>query len=219
MIREFYPSAYADSVFQLDYQKLYRHGYRGILFDIDNTLVHHGDDSTPEIDRLFRTIHETGLKTILLSNNDEERVLRFIRNIDTLYICDAGKPDPEGATQSFSDVPTSHSFYKAIQWASEQGITKGYKDGTFGVGKEVTRGQVAMFLWRYAESPAPASMEQSFTDVPAGHSYFKAIRWAVEQGITKGYTGANAGKFGPADPCTRGQCATFLSRLDALQKA
>ena len=95
MIREFYPSAYAASVFQIDYPTLYRHGYRGILFDIDNTLVHHGDDSTPEIDRLFQSIHEAGLKTILLSNNDEERVRRFIRNIDTLYICDADKPDPE----------------------------------------------------------------------------------------------------------------------------
>ena len=95
MIREFYPSAYAASVFQIDYPTLYRHGYRGILFDIDNTLVHHGDDSTPEIDRLFQSIHEAGLKTIVLSNNDEERVRRFIRNIDTLYICDADKPDPE----------------------------------------------------------------------------------------------------------------------------
>ena len=96
MLKQYYPYAYADSVFAIDYQKIYDKGYRGILFDIDNTLVHHGDDSTPEIDALFQSIQTTGLRTLLLTNNDEERVTRFIKNIDTLYICDADKPDPKG---------------------------------------------------------------------------------------------------------------------------
>lgn len=96
MLKQYYPYAYADSVFAIDYQKIYDKGYRGILFDIDNTLVHHGDDSTPEIDALFQSIQKTGLRTLLLTNNDEERVKRFIKNIDTLYICDADKPDPKG---------------------------------------------------------------------------------------------------------------------------
>lgn len=93
MLECFYPYEYADSVFSIDYKKLYDQGFRGILFDIDNTLVHHGDDSTPEIDSLFSRIQSTGLKTILISNNDEARVKRFIKNIDTLYICDADKPN------------------------------------------------------------------------------------------------------------------------------
>lgn len=96
MLKRFYPDAYADSVFSIDYRKLYEKGFRGIIFDIDNTLVHHGDDSTPEIDELFRNIRDAGLQTLLLSNNDEERVKRFIKNIDTLYICDADKPDIAG---------------------------------------------------------------------------------------------------------------------------
>ena len=53
MFKRFYPYAYVDSVFAINYQKLYNMGYRGLIFDIDNTLVHHGDDSTPEIDDLF----------------------------------------------------------------------------------------------------------------------------------------------------------------------
>lgn len=96
MLRQYYPSAYAESVFDIDYDKLYAKGCRGIVFDIDSTLVPHGADSTPAVDALFRTIHEAGLKTLLMTNNDEERVLRFIRNIDTLYLCDAGKPAPDG---------------------------------------------------------------------------------------------------------------------------
>ena len=94
MLEKYYPYEYAQSVFQIDYQKLYDRGFRGIIFDIDNTLVHHGDSSTSEIDDLFRRIQGIGLKTILLSNNDRERTERFIKNIDTPYICDADKPEP-----------------------------------------------------------------------------------------------------------------------------
>ncbi len=92
MFKIFYPYEYSESVFEIDYNKLYDKGYRALLFDIDNTLVHHGDDSTQQIDDLFRTIQKIGFKTVLLTNNDEERVIRFIKNIDTLYICDADKP-------------------------------------------------------------------------------------------------------------------------------
>lgn len=94
MLEKYYPYEYAQSVFQIDYQKLYDRGFRGIIFDIDNTLVHHGDSSTLEIDDLFHRIQGIGLKTILLSNNDRERTERFIKNIDTPYICDADKPEP-----------------------------------------------------------------------------------------------------------------------------
>ena len=94
MLEKYYPYEYAYSVFDIDYVRLYTLGYRAILFDIDNTLVHHGDDATPEIEQLFRDLHSIGLKTLLLSNNDEKRVRRFIRNIDTPYLCDADKPDP-----------------------------------------------------------------------------------------------------------------------------
>lgn len=100
MLKKFYPSVYADSVFSIDYEKLYRKGCRGIIFDIDNTLVHHGDNSNEKVDELFRRLHEIGFKTVLLTDNDEERVQRLIRNIDTPYICDAGKPDPKGFLQA-----------------------------------------------------------------------------------------------------------------------
>lgn len=93
MLKLFYPYEYVESVFSINYNKLYKMGYRGLIFDIDNTLVHHGDDSTPEIDNLFQTIQNIGFKTLLLSNNNEERIKRFIKNIDSLYICDAEKPN------------------------------------------------------------------------------------------------------------------------------
>ena len=86
MLERFYPHEYAESVFSIDYGRLYGLGYRGLIFDIDNTLVHHGDDATPEVEALFAKIQGMGFTTLLLSNNDEKRIQRFIKNIDTLYI-------------------------------------------------------------------------------------------------------------------------------------
>ncbi|MGX6979763.1 YqeG family HAD IIIA-type phosphatase [Vagococcus elongatus] len=93
MLKQFYPYEYVESVFMIDYEKLYTMGYRGVIFDIDNTLVHHGEDSTKEVDELFRVIHQTGLKTMLLSNNCDERIESFIKNIDSPFISDADKPN------------------------------------------------------------------------------------------------------------------------------
>ena len=93
MFKRFYPYEYVESVFSIDYNKLYDKGYRGQIFDIDNTLVHHGEDSTEEVDRLFKTMQDIGFKTVILSNNNEKRVRSFLSNIDSPYIYSAGKPD------------------------------------------------------------------------------------------------------------------------------
>ena len=45
MLRIFYPKRIADSAYVIDYKNLYKEGYRGIIFDIDNTLVEHGADA------------------------------------------------------------------------------------------------------------------------------------------------------------------------------
>lgn len=92
MIKEYFPYGYAKSVFAIDYEKLYKMGYRGLILDIDNTFVHHGDDPTPETDELIRKIQATGFRTLFMSNNDEERVTRFLKNISSMYICEADKP-------------------------------------------------------------------------------------------------------------------------------
>ena len=104
MLERWYPTAHVPSVFAIDYEKLSALGYKGILFDIDNTLVHHGDDSTPEVDALFRHIHSLGLKTLLLSDNSAVRIERFNRNIRTLFIAEAGKPDPASYRPSRSSA-------------------------------------------------------------------------------------------------------------------
>ena len=72
-----------------------------------------------------------------------------------------------------------------------------------------TRGQVVTFLWRAAGSPEPEGNENPFTDISEGQYYYKAVLWAVENGITTGMTTTT---FVPNNSCTRGQIATFLWR-------
>ena len=86
------PYEYVDSVYDIDYHKLKSMGYKGLLFDIDNTLVHHGDDSNPKVDKFFEKLNDMGFKCVMVSDNNEERILRFLKNIDALYIAEAGKP-------------------------------------------------------------------------------------------------------------------------------
>ena len=123
----------------------------------------------------------------------------------------AGKP-PYKKASTFKDVTKGKYYYDAIMWAAENGITKGYSDGTFGVGKQITREDTVTFIYRAAGKPK-FKKASSFTDVVKGKYYYDAIMWAAENGITKGYsTGPNAGKFGVGFNVLREDIVTFLHR-------
>lgn len=92
MLRIFYPKRIADSAYVIDYESLYKEGYRGIIFDIDNTLVEHGADASPRAIKLIAKIKEIGFQVCLISNNKEERVKRFNKEINVDYIYKANKP-------------------------------------------------------------------------------------------------------------------------------
>ena len=127
----------------------------------------------------------------------------------------AGKPVPKAVSASpFKDVAKNHAFYNAILWASQTGITKGYPDGTFGIDRNVSRGECMMFLWRLKGKPAPKAVSESpFKDVPKSHAFYNAILWGYQKKITTGYTsGAKKGTFGIDENCTRGAIVTFLYR-------
>ena len=131
----------------------------------------------------------------------------------------AGKPEPKNLNSPFRDVQNKNAYYyKAVLWAAENGITKGYSDGTFKPDKTCLREHVVTFLWRYAEKPEPASSRNPFNDVRANDYYYRASLWANENGIAKGYSsGEYKGGFGPKLDCLREHVVTFLYRY-AQQK-
>ena len=116
----------------------------------------------------------------------------------------------------FVDVKDSAYYAKAVQWAVENGITSGTSATTFSPDQVCTRAQIVTFLWRAAGSPAPVSGQTPFEDVHADAYYYKAVQWAVENGIT---SGTSATTFAPDQVCTRAQIATFLWRAQNASKA
>ena len=62
IFNKFYPVEISDSAYKIDYQKYYDEGYRGILFDIDNTLVPHGAPADNKAIKLFKKLREIGCK-------------------------------------------------------------------------------------------------------------------------------------------------------------
>ena len=70
MFRCFYPKEYLDSTYLIDFEKKYEQGYRGIIFDIDNTLVPHGLPADERAIALFRRLKSIGYKTCLLYTSD-----------------------------------------------------------------------------------------------------------------------------------------------------
>ncbi len=92
MLHIFYPDEYADSAYIIDYKSLYQQGIRGLLFDVDNTLVEHGADATEKAITFIRNLEDMGFKVCLISNNKEERVKRFNEKINVNYIHKAQKP-------------------------------------------------------------------------------------------------------------------------------
>ncbi|MDN5631200.1 S8 family serine peptidase [Kocuria sp.] len=128
----------------------------------------------------------------------------------------AGSPQYTPPTKSpFKDVPTNHVFYKEISWLSEQGITKGWSDGTFRPTQKISREQMAAFFYRMAGSPSYTAPKVSpFKDVRTTDVFYKEISWMNGQGIAKGWSD---GTFRPGQAVQRDQMAAFLFRYDQLK--
>ena len=96
MFERFFPDEYLDSAYSVDYEALYREGYRGLLFDIDNTLVPHGAPADRRAVELFGRLKKIGFKSCFISNNDRERVEPFSKAVSERFIEKAGKPSVKG---------------------------------------------------------------------------------------------------------------------------
>ena len=107
MIEQFYPDEWLDSAYVIDYEKLYKEGCRGLIFDIDNTLVPHGAPADERAIALFKRLREIGFSCCLLSNNKEPRVKMFNEKIGVSYIFKAGKPGKNGYEQAMRKIGTN----------------------------------------------------------------------------------------------------------------
>ena len=114
MFKRFYPDMYIDSAYDIDYKGLYDKGYRGIIFDVDNTLVEHGAPVTERAKKLFGDLKAMGYNTCIISNNKEYRVKPLADEVGSLYVSKAGKPSPKNYVKAMElslihiSEPTRH---------------------------------------------------------------------------------------------------------------
>ena len=96
MFEKYFPDETVESTYDIDYEKLYRDGYRGLLFDIDNTLVKHGEMADDRAKGLFLRLRKIGFECCLISNNKKRRVNLFNEDIGVHSIFNAHKPAAKG---------------------------------------------------------------------------------------------------------------------------
>ena len=109
MLQRFYPGEYLDSTYDINFEELYVQGYRGLIFDIDNTLVPHGVRADERAKALFERLKKIGFKCCLLSNNKEVRVRMFNDDVKVNYIYDAHKPSVKNYQKAMQILNTDKS--------------------------------------------------------------------------------------------------------------
>lgn len=109
MLKTFYPDNEVDSAYEIAYNVLFEKGYRGVIFDIDNTLVPHGAPADTRAVAFFDRLREIGFQTMLLSNNKEPRVKMFADKVKSGYIYKAGKPGMAGYEKAMEHMGTDRT--------------------------------------------------------------------------------------------------------------
>lgn len=109
MFERFFPDDYMASTYKIPFEQLYEKGYRGVIFDIDNTLVPHGTPADEQAKKLFQRLEKIGFVTCLISNNQEARVKMFNQEIGTNYIYNAHKPSTKNYIKAMEIMGTDRT--------------------------------------------------------------------------------------------------------------
>ena len=185
-------------------------GTGGSISPSGNVSVREGRDQTftitPDKGYAVANVKIDGKSIGAVKSYTFENVSRT-HTIEVIFMKANGNPQ----TGVFVDVATGSYYEDAVDWAVENGITKGTDDTHFSPDGICTRAQAVTFLWRAAGSPEPETRAMPFTDVPVGSYYYDAVLWAVENGITKGTSDTT---FSPNMTCTRAQIVAFLWRSE-----
>lgn len=109
MFNTLYPDDYIASTYVIKFEELYEKGYRGIIFDVDNTLVPHGAPADKRAITLFERLKKIGFDTCLISNNQEPRVKPFAEKVGSKYVFNAHKPSTKNYKKAMELMGTEVS--------------------------------------------------------------------------------------------------------------
>ncbi len=132
----------------------------------------------------------------------------------------AGSPEPKGTT-AFTDLnPKQKWYHKAVAWAYENGIVTGTSATTFAPDGEVTREQIATFLYRYVVEYLGTDVSDIHNDInvfpdsaSVGKYAREALSWANAYGLIKGQSSGNTSILAPKNDATREEVAVVITRF------
>lgn len=153
MLEQFYPDETARSTYDIDFRKIYEDGIRGIIFDIDNTLVLHGAPADERAIRFFENLKKIGFKCCLVSNNQKARVEMFNKDIHVYTLENAHKPSRKAyrramhlmGTNTASTISVGDQIFTDIWGANRAGLR------TILVGQIAKKEEIQIVLKRYLE--------------------------------------------------------------------
>jgi HAD superfamily phosphatase (TIGR01668 family) len=119
LLKKFIPNLQADSIYQIDLQQLQKSGVKGIITDLDNTLVGAKDPNTNlQLDEWLKLVDELGFQIVIVSNNSELRVAAFSDAIKLPYISRAQKPFNKSFHKALKSSAISYlrMCLVAIEW-------------------------------------------------------------------------------------------------------
>ena len=147
MFEKLYPDAWVASTYEIPFEKLYKRGYRGVIFDIDNTLVPHGAPADARAEQLFKRLDEIGFQYSLISNNKGPRVEMFNKNIHAYTVCNAHKPMIENYLKAafLMDVPKEKVLLSVIRFSQISSGPDGREFTVFLSGQSIQKRKFRLF--------------------------------------------------------------------------
>lgn len=157
-------------------------------------------------------VYENGLMTGISSTQfAPNNTLTRAMVVQTLYAM-ANKPAVSGS-ENFTDVSSGDWFADAVTWASANGIVSGYNATQFAPNDPLTREQLALILYGYAQmrgynTTQSGTSIQKFTDYGSISAWaLEAMDWAVNAGLL---SGKGNGVLDPTGTATRAEVAQIL---------
>lgn len=155
MLERFYPQRYEVSTYVIPFDHYQARGFKGVIFDVDNTLVFHDAPADRQALEFFRKLKDMGMKTCLLSNNKEPRVKDFAKQVDSPYIFKAGKPGIRGYERAMELMGTSR---EDTLFVGDQLFTDVYGANRAGIYSILVKPmnpkeEIQIVLKRYLEKP------------------------------------------------------------------
>ena len=192
----------------------------GYYFDYENPLAQFND--IPEYTNwayrgILYVVHKNYMNGVTDTSFSPSGSMTRAMFATTLYRM-AGSPSAAGLPNPYSDISSSSYYYDAVRWVTARGIANGTSPGVFSPDGLITREQLAVMLYRYAnycgfDTNAQADLTR-FPDHASVSNYaLTAMRWAVAEGYITGVQIGGVDYLVPQNYTTRAQVATIISRF------